>query len=208
MRLFTYIIVHDLGFAPNPFWGYCTLACCKPVIRRTAAKGDWIVGISPKNSGNRLIYAMKVTEEPMPFAEYFADPRFKDKKPAFGKGDRLRRWGDNIYQPMGDGTYKQLRSQHSHPNGDEKLFDKRRDLSGQYVLISDHFHYFGSASVKIPKSLQHTIPQRAHKCRFTDKTIQDFIRFVSRHPKGLIGSPSAWPRSLQAAFSRITHCGK
>ena len=63
MRLFTYIIVHDTGFAPNPFWRYCTLACCKPVIRRTAAKGDWIVGISPKNSGNRLIYAMKVTEE-------------------------------------------------------------------------------------------------------------------------------------------------
>ena len=22
--------MHDTGFAPNPFWGYCTLAVCTP----------------------------------------------------------------------------------------------------------------------------------------------------------------------------------
>lgn len=40
MKLFSYIVTHDAGFAPNPFWGYCTLACCKPAIRRTANVGD------------------------------------------------------------------------------------------------------------------------------------------------------------------------
>ena len=49
MKLFSYIITHDIGFAPNPFFGYCTLANCKPVIRRTSKIGDWIVGISAKH---------------------------------------------------------------------------------------------------------------------------------------------------------------
>ena len=29
MRLFAYKMTHDTGFAPNPFWGYLTLATCK-----------------------------------------------------------------------------------------------------------------------------------------------------------------------------------
>ena len=43
MELYSYVIKHDSGFAANPFWGYCTLADCKPAIRRTAKVGDWIV---------------------------------------------------------------------------------------------------------------------------------------------------------------------
>jgi hypothetical protein len=38
-RLFTYVITHDGGFAPNPFHGVLTLNCCKPDIRRTAQEG-------------------------------------------------------------------------------------------------------------------------------------------------------------------------
>ena len=32
--LFSYVVATDSGFAPNPFFGLCTLACCKPAIRR------------------------------------------------------------------------------------------------------------------------------------------------------------------------------
>jgi hypothetical protein len=42
--LFTYCIPYDDGAAPNPFWGLCTLAICKPSIRRVAKEGDWVVG--------------------------------------------------------------------------------------------------------------------------------------------------------------------
>ena len=28
MRLFTYKMTHDTGFAPNPFWGFLTLTTC------------------------------------------------------------------------------------------------------------------------------------------------------------------------------------
>ena len=36
MTVYSYIVAYDSGFAPNPFHGTCTLACCKPTIRRTA----------------------------------------------------------------------------------------------------------------------------------------------------------------------------
>lgn len=63
MRLYSYIVAHDTGFAPNPFWGWCTLATCKPRIRKSAGVGDWIIGLTPKRAGNRLLYAMKVEEK-------------------------------------------------------------------------------------------------------------------------------------------------
>ena len=39
-RLFTYVLAHDNGAAPNPFGGVCTLVICKPQIRRSAKEGD------------------------------------------------------------------------------------------------------------------------------------------------------------------------
>ena len=44
MVIHTYVVQHDKGFAPNPFWGICTLACCKPRIRAKASVGDIILG--------------------------------------------------------------------------------------------------------------------------------------------------------------------
>lgn len=34
-RLYAYIMTYDTGFAPNPFFGICTLACCKPKMRQS-----------------------------------------------------------------------------------------------------------------------------------------------------------------------------
>ena len=45
MKLYSYIITRDYGFAPNPYGGMCTLATCKPVIRRKAQIGDWVAAI-------------------------------------------------------------------------------------------------------------------------------------------------------------------
>lgn len=49
-KLFSYVLRFDDGAAPNPFWGTCTLAICKPDIRRTANIDDWIIGTGSKNS--------------------------------------------------------------------------------------------------------------------------------------------------------------
>ncbi len=65
MKLFTYVVARDYGFAPNPFYGYCTLATCKPQIRSTASIGHWVIGTGVKTKydlAGHLIYAMKVDE--------------------------------------------------------------------------------------------------------------------------------------------------
>lgn len=36
--IYVYTMTSDTGFAPKPFGGLCTLACCKPQIRRAAAQ--------------------------------------------------------------------------------------------------------------------------------------------------------------------------
>lgn len=49
-RLFTYTIPVDDGAAPNPFHGMCSLAICKPGIRRVAQPNDWVAGLGSKNA--------------------------------------------------------------------------------------------------------------------------------------------------------------
>lgn len=79
VNVYSYIVSHDSGFAPNPFHDYCTIACCKPVIRRNACVGDWIIGLSPKKYGNEIVCAMRVTEK-LSSSEYWKDKRFQRKR--------------------------------------------------------------------------------------------------------------------------------
>jgi hypothetical protein len=191
MKLYSYVVKHDTGFAPNPFFGYCTLACCKPVIRRTAQKGDWIVGLTSKTKGNQIIYFMRVDELMESFAEYWADKRFGVKRPNNEDGIRGRR-GDNIYEPMTSGGYRQLRSRHS--NGDaENEENKAHDLCGRRVLISETFAYFGSQSLPLPAKLLSLVVSRGHRCRFPEEVKLEFIRFTERLRFGVQGAPECWP---------------
>lgn len=190
MKLFSYIVKHDAGFAPNPFWGYCTLANCKPRIRKTAQAGDWIVGLSPKAQGNKIVYAMQV-EEILPFAAYYRDPRFACKKPSYEKGRMVMKRGDNIYEPLAHGEFYQHRSGHS--NGDKENPDsKKHDLGGKNVLLSRNYYYFGSKAIELPSEFFEIRVGRAHKCRFSDDLIRRFINFISRYPKGLQAHPALW----------------
>ena len=97
MRLYSYVVARDYGFAPNPFHGICTLATCKPRIRRSAEVGDWIIGTGSKPNGmqGQLIYAMKVTDS-CTFDEYWTNPSFQCKKPNL-RGSLKQAYGDNIY---------------------------------------------------------------------------------------------------------------
>lgn len=106
VRLFSYILRHNDGFAPNPFHGWCTLACCKPVVRRVAKRGDWVVGLTSGSAG--VVYVMQVDEK-LTFAEYWADPRFACKKPSWTCDDPEHRCGDNIYRPLGGGASSSAR---------------------------------------------------------------------------------------------------
>lgn len=80
-RVYFYVVARDFGFAPNPFHGMCTLATCKPTIRRTARTGDWVVGMggTKLNAVGRCIYAMQVTDA-LSFEKYWEGSEFRAKR--------------------------------------------------------------------------------------------------------------------------------
>jgi len=155
-RYYSYVVSRDYGFAPNPFGGFCSLATCKPQIRKHANIGDWIFGISQrdKGNGNNLVYCMKVTIK-LTFNEYWNHPDFQFKKPVIN-GSLKRMYGDNIYHQENE-HWKQEDSHHSYENGSVNESNLKRDLSGEYVLISNHFYYFGKEPLIIPKDLKTAI---------------------------------------------------
>jgi hypothetical protein len=57
-RIYSYVVRYDSGFAPNPFYGYCTLATCKPDIRRGAEVGDLVAAATTVTSGAAAISFM------------------------------------------------------------------------------------------------------------------------------------------------------
>lgn len=137
-RLFSYVVDHDTGYAPNPYFGFCTLCRCKHrdspnkprnIVER-AAPGDWIVGtggadLSKSAGHHKIVYAMKV-EQKITRGEYFLSRAFACKKPS-GKEGEYRARGDNLSP------------------------SNKFEAEGQFVLISRrHFYYFGNKPIKIP----------------------------------------------------------
>jgi len=192
MILYSYIVTHDTGFSPNPFFGHCTLACCKPEIRKHADKGDWIVGLTPKPQGNKIVYFMRVDEK-MDFQGFWSDGRFRQKRPRYDKDLQLR-CGDNIYEPMPNGKFHQLRSLHSNGEAEDPE-RKAHDLGGMYVLVSENFAYFGSKALALPPELSELAVGRGHKCRFSDAVKAEFMLLVGETKFGIHAPPIHWPEN-------------
>ncbi len=154
MKIFSYVVAHDYGFAPNPFYGWCTVATCKPNIRSSAAVGDWVIGTGAKKKYDlvgHLIFAMKV-EETCDFDTYWNDPRFSFKKPALN-GSLKQIYGDNIYHRE-RGRWKQEDSHHSYAGGRPNRHNIARDTSVNSVLSSNRFIYFGGNAPAMPKGFR------------------------------------------------------
>jgi hypothetical protein len=168
MKLFSYVVEHDTGLAPNPNNGSCTLVYCKfsnPKVRtknvvELAELGDWIIGTggkSRKSSGHgTIIYIMRVDEK-LSFAEYFR--RFPDR---------------------------------AHP---VPLFSKDH---GKFALVSRTFLYFGKKAItadKLPamKLLDHRGVEKkgpAFRNNFSEAFIRQLADWVHKqHPRGKIGEP-------------------
>jgi hypothetical protein len=190
MKLYSYTVMHDTGFSPNPFWGYCSLACCKPVIRRTAQVGDWVIGLSPRAVGNRLVYAMLV-DEILTVESFFGDSRFAAKIPDYSTGRIVHRCGDNIYKPLPSGGFRQLESMHSDGTREDPE-TKAHDLSGGNVLIARTFYYFGSQALGLPQELELLRAGRGHKNRFSSDDICRFLDFISGQCTGVHAAPAIW----------------
>ena len=197
MKLYSYIVKRDFGFAPNPFPGYCTLAPCKPRIRSVAVVGDWIVGTGSATKyrySGRLIYAMQVNEV-MDFDHYWNDSRFLGKRPVLN-GSLVQLYGDNIYHRE-DGGWVQVNSHHSLEDGHPNMVNVERDTGANRVLISTRFVYFGSSAPMIPEEIRNCCPTGKDLCctrpnhkKFNNQTAMAFQRWLeSQNCWGLQGWP-------------------
>lgn len=183
MRVFSYVVVSDSGFAPNPFHGVCTLACCKPSIRKHAQVGDLVVGLSTRCE--RVVYAMKV-QTVLGFDDYWRDARGLAKRPDRASSAARYRRGDNIYEPLPDGGFRQLPSQHSARH-------VQRDLGGERVLCGDPFGYFGEDGPPLPSELGFLAVKRAHRCRLSKEQVAAVASWFAGLPHGHVGRPAKWP---------------
>jgi hypothetical protein len=183
MDLFTYVLKHDGGFAPNPFGDVCTLATCKPAIRRTARVGDWIAGFGSVEGvgAGLLVYAMRVGRV-MPLDEYGVDPAFTAKRPQSG-GQWWQPLGDAQYHRDESGEWRQRRGCH----GPGLM---KKDLSGLNALVADEFYYLGHKAVALPASLKGVVTQTQGHRRIRDiAVVQAFVAWVRRLPSGRSGLP-------------------
>ena len=205
--LYSYTVVHDNGFAPNPFHGFCTLACCKPGIRRTAKEGDYIVGLGPKRQGNHVVFAMRVNDV-VEFEDYWREARFWIKRPDMKAGGE-KAVGDNIYHRGPTGEWQQEWSLHSLRNGEQDWKLTRTDTRGENVLIGEDFIYWGGDGPPLPDNLQGLIVGRGYKSTANDERIPDFIQwFEDQEERGCLGPPTNGPRppSPKGARTRWKSC--
>lgn len=174
-----YVVDRDFGFAPNPFHGICTLATCKPNIRRNAKIGDWIAGMG----GGRLkatgkcVFAMQVSEV-ITFDQYWNDQRFAAKKPV-RNGSKKMLVGDNIYQKQ-DQFWLQADSHHSNSDGSTNFINLKKDTSANSVLISNNFYYFGVSAEAVPSEILQRMGyknQIGHRT-FTGTTGDEFLAWL------------------------------
>ena len=213
VRLFVYVVVSDTGFAPNPFFGYCTLATCKPRIRRAAAVGDWIAGIGSVQRGRagKLVYAMRVSEA-LSLDEYWRDPRFADKRPDLA-GCPEQRCGDNVYHrdPRTD-CWVQEPSAHSCADGMPDSRHITRDTNPPRALIATEFAYYGSAAVDIPDRFRSWDGRdcfgsvRDHRCDFPPALLAAFtawLRELAAEAGGRAGDPAGWSAPPGCATTRL-----
>ena len=197
VKLYSYIVARDFGFAPNPFYDFCTLATCKPRIRKTATVGDWVIGTGSKSKQRNgyLVYAMRVTET-MSFDEYWKDARFCNKRPDMHASVK-KSFGDNIYHKDPDSNeWCQVDSHHSYGDGTSNHKNVCKDTKVDRVLVSDDFIYWGATGPKLPMfcGVHFCCDRQGHKYKFPEEAVAESIAWIRRfNDRGYCGRPLDWP---------------
>lgn len=192
MKIFSYVIARDFGFAPNPFYNFCSLATCKPVIRKRAEIGDWIIGTGSNQLScqNKLLYAMQVTDK-ITYNDYWVNPRYECKKPIIN-GSLKQMYGDNIYYKNENNKWHQAHSHHSLENGSINKYNLERDTQSEYVLISSNYFYFGNKFINIPDDLIMHLCKKGPGFRYVkeQKAIDFIINEIPKtYSKRIISDP-------------------
>lgn len=221
-RLFTYKVKTDRGSAPNPYFGVCTLAICKPRIRKHAKPGDLVVGFGCRSRADpgeefRVVYAMQV-EDVLPWRTYIDRCRTVLRGKIPDRSSPERYVGDCIYV-LKDGAIAHEPLQCGSGHNAESF---SRDVeSGENVLVARRYWYFGGGDVErlvVSGQLRALSPfGMGHQVEKNKSLIGDFLKWfndeVSRRAlsPGVLGRPKhaiAAPRACTApAVSRAVSQG-
>lgn len=215
-KIYSYVLRYDDGAAPNPFWEVCTLTICKPMIRRKAEIGDWVIGTGSANTqlargekvnfSEHLVYAMKVTDKmSMEAYEKHCRNALPNKIPVWNDNDWRLRMGDCIYHDFLTGLQPKLRrSVHNESNRD-------RDLSGLYALLSNEFYYFGSKPEALECELKGLIKcNQGHRVIQQATLIEEFEKWIKRFTKNtLYASPQLrWQFEGETDNEAVAECAR
>lgn len=182
-RMLVYVLASDTNLAPNTTGKICTLSCCKPVVRKVAEKGDWVVGMSTNKHGKeKLVYAMQV-EQKMTFDDYYRSPDYNMKKP-----DRDPN-ADNFYYFDSNNQLVQVPNMRHMTKAH---YDT--DTSSDNVLIAKKYWYFGENAPVIPREFHQTRlvegNRRGHRVIEDTALITNLVKWLTdNYPCGTHGRP-------------------
>jgi hypothetical protein len=193
VRLFSYVVRWDHGFAPNPFFNICTVATCKPDIRKAACIGDYVLGTgsAERKRNGHVVFLMRI-DEIITFDQCWKDPRFARKIPVMN-GSLQQRFGDNIYHHE-DGKWIQADSRHSQIGSKPNTRNLKRDTKTDRVLVGHDYTYWGGDGPKIPLNLERFVHKTpAYRSFFSEDEIARFLDWIKKFDEiGLAGDPYEW----------------
>lgn len=203
--IYVYAVSYDLGFAPNPFGGLCSLACCKPKIREKAVDGDWIIGLTgvKVKPAMRCVFAMIVTGSAT-FDDYWAHPDFVTRRPV-RNGTPKKQVGDNVYHRENPASpWLQEDSVHSQVDGTQCPLNTAHDTRINRVLLSSKFVYFGASAPVMPQAVRnalkyHRNPRDYRKFDSAEgKPLVDWLApEITSHPNQVLADPCDFASSAK-----------
>jgi hypothetical protein len=164
-----YIMTEDTGFAPNPDFGVCTLATCKPNhMRASLTQGDFIVGLFRGSEPTKVVYVMML-DQVLTLHDYFSDRRFARKKPT-----RRYKQGDNLYHTSNRTRVLARGAEFDGVGYHQEVEKQNRDTKGNRVFVGRDFIYLGGKAKLLPDWLAQFITKGCrHKylCEHEDREL-------------------------------------
>lgn len=185
-RIYRYILTNDHGMAPCPADGRITLATCKPVIRRMAKVGDWVLGFRPGSLERGLLLWAGRVERVLNHGSYEREYRGR---------------ADAIYRQRGSGGYQRLRPDY-HPS----LGEMNRDTANP-VLVFDPAvsRYLDGQPEALPQELAHLAAAgRGHRVNGTQEG--DVERLEAWLATLVIAHPPSGAQSIRDYGPTKTSC--
>lgn len=186
-RFFLYRLQTDAGSAPNVHGDVCSLALCKPQVRRSAKVGDFIIGLRGRcgeigklgpHAVDSVLYVMRVTRK-MTFAEY--DTYCAAELPVKIPGPENDYLGDCQYTAAGE-----------QRDGPHSPIHAERDLGGKFVLLGDtartnYWYRRDPAGVRLSSDLAEewdvATVARGHRVKVhSDKTEARLMEWLATFP--------------------------